>query len=156
MNTQCELHKKKYIETSVVEADTIKLELPASHKYLNVLGGCISEMLSRVECLHDGDSVIYNVQLAVHECCANIVDHAYGGTGQGRITVHAAFLIEPRLFIAEVYDTGISFDMSAAPVPDLEAGQVHGYGLFLMHQLLDDVIYTPGDGINKWTLIKRL
>ena len=64
--------------------DVICLELPGTAKYLNVLTACIGEMLGRVEGLVEADQTIYNIQLAVHEGCTNIVDHAYGAAG-GRI-----------------------------------------------------------------------
>ena len=138
------------------EADVIRLELPATHKYLNVLGACITEMLSRVDGLQAVSVVAYNVQLAVHETCTNIVEHAYGGAPDGRIAITLTLTSAPRLMVVDVHDTGRSFDPSSVPDPDLERGQIHGYGIFLVHSLMDDVAYeTQADG-NHWRLVKHL
>ena len=68
-------------------SDTIRLDFPATHKYLNVLGACIHELLARVEGLAEPVVVSYNIQLAVHEACTNIVDHAYAGMPAGRLNI---------------------------------------------------------------------
>ena len=41
-------------------------------------------------------------------------------------------------------------------MPDLDTGQVHGYGLFLVRSLIDDVTYAHSGGENRWELVKRL
>jgi serine/threonine-protein kinase RsbW len=136
--------------------DLIWLDLPATHKYLNVLGACINEMLSRVEGLAEPAVLSYSVQLAVHEACANIIDHAYEGREQDRFKVALSLEETPRRFVAELYDSGRSFDLSRVPQPTLEDPQIHGYGLFLIQQLLDEVTYQPQSGNNYWRLVKNL
>ena len=136
--------------------DDIQLDLPATHKYLNVLGACLREMLARVEGLPDVDAFAYNVQLAVHEVCTNVVDHAYADGTSGRIVVCMELVTTPRQLVVEVHDTGGSFDPSSIPLPNLDEGQVHGYGLFLIHQLMDQVTYDPRPDGNTWRLVKNL
>ena len=138
------------------QADVIRLDVPATHKYLNVLGACITEMLSRVDGLQEPAVVAYNIQLAVHETCTNIVDHAYGGAPDGRIVITLTLATGPRRLVVDLHDTGRSFDPSTVPEPDLERGQVHGYGIFLMHSLMDDVAYAAGADGNRWRLVKHL
>jgi len=64
---------------SIQPTEVIRLDLPASHKHVNILGACISELLVRVEHVDDREAIMYNMQLAAHEACANIIDHAYAG-----------------------------------------------------------------------------
>ena len=137
------------------DAQTIRLDVPASARYLGVVGACIGEMLARVEGLNDGEALTYNMQLAVQEICVNIVKHAYGDDG-GRIALTLTIAAPPLRLIVECHDGGRSFDPARIPLPDLEHGQVNGYGLFLVHHLMDTVTYDPCPGHNRWRLVKYL
>ena len=59
-------------------------------------------------------------------------------------------------FSAELADTGKPFDPSVVPEPDPTVLQEHGFGLFLIEQLMDKVEYDSRDGTNRWRLIKKL
>lgn len=87
----------------------VKLDLPASYRYLNVLGECIAAMLG-------GDSEIANaLQLATHETCTNIIDHAYAGDG-GRIEATLTLDRPHRTFLVETRDQGDrTFDLTLIP-----------------------------------------
>lgn len=135
--------------------DVIHLELPAEHKYLNVLGACIGAMLDRADNIPDVESLKYNMELAVHETCTNIVEHAYNGKN-GRINISLSIYKKPGRFIVELRDTGSPFDLTKIQEPDLEAPQIHGYGLFITRQLLDEVDYQSNVGANQWRLVKNL
>jgi serine/threonine-protein kinase RsbW len=136
--------------------DQICLELPASYKYLNVVGACISAILERVDGLEAPNVVAYNLQLAIHEACTNIIAHAYADCPVGRIKVSLSLSRNPQQLLIELQDTGCSFDIENVPDPNLEEGQVHGYGIFLMRKLLDEVVYHPQPGNNRWHLAKKL
>jgi serine/threonine-protein kinase RsbW len=140
----------------MTSTNTIELDLPATHKYLNVLGDCIAGMLARVDGLADYQTASYDVQLGVHEVCTNIVDHAYRDQPEGRINVSMTLTDDSSQFIVEVRDTGHSFDPALIPLPEFETEQVRGYGLFLIYNLLDSVNYCPSPGQNTWHLIKNL
>jgi serine/threonine-protein kinase RsbW len=140
----------------VSDLDTIRLDLPATHKYLNVLGACIAEVLTRMEGLVEPNAAVYNIQLAVHEACTNIVEHAYAGQSNGRIKVALQLAAQPRALIVDLYDSGSSFDIASAREPDLDNAQVHGYGLFLIRSLMDEMTYTAQPGQNHWHLVKHL
>jgi len=134
----------------------IGLDLPAEHRYLNVVGACLAAVLEREETLAERDIVTYNVQLAVQEGCTNIVDHAYEGQAPGRIAVKLTLADGPRRLIVDLYDTGQAFDPALAAAPDLDEPQVHGYGLFLMQALMDEVRYERLADRNHWRLTKHL
>ena len=133
----------------------IRLQLPANFKYLNVLGACVGAMLDRVEDLADREIVAYNVELALHETCTNIVAHAYAGRS-GRIDVELHLEEPPRRLVIDLKDNGLSFDLDATPPPNLDEAQVNGYGLFLVRELMDEVSYHPGTDENRWHLVKYL
>lgn len=136
-------------------ADTVQLDLPASHKYLNMIAPCIAEMLSRAEGVADPEGMVYGVQLAVQEVCTNIVDHAYRNEPDQRIAVAITLDEEHRRLVAEFRDTGQPFNPDSIREPDLEHGQVRGYGLFLIRQLVDNLAYTPLAEGNVWRIEKR-
>lgn len=138
------------------QPNVIQLELPATYTYLNVLGTCLSEVIARVDDLTDSSTIAYNIQLAVHEACTNIIDHAYGGPCGERIGIAMTVQPSPRQLIVELHDTGRSFDPDQVPQPTLDDVQVHGYGLFLMRELMDEVTYAPQPGNNRWRLVKYL
>ena len=136
--------------------DTIRVDLPAVYTYLHVAGACIKEVLGQVPDLSDPATLSQRVVLAVHEILVNIVDHAYRDQPGGRIAVSLSIADEPRRLLVELRDGGLAFDIDAVPEPDLDAPQVHGYGIFLARSLLDSVSYTSTPGGNRWLLVKGL
>ena len=51
----------------------INLDIPASHKHLNVLGASLGALFERTDFLTDREMLTYNMELALHETCTNIV-----------------------------------------------------------------------------------
>ncbi len=137
------------------ELEMLDLNLPATNKYLNVVAVCIDSMLEQdIQTIEMG-RVIYNIKLATHELCMNIVDHAYAGR-KGRIDIRFSCTNEPRQFIIDVHDTGDSFSMPEIHQPNEAEIQTSGYGLFLIHRLMDLVDYEPQPNQNHWRLMKQL
>jgi serine/threonine-protein kinase RsbW len=143
-------------EMMSADLDTIRLDLPASHKYLTVLAACIAEMLEHIDQVPDTTKLVYSVQLAVHEACTNIIDHAYSAQAPGRIEIALAMQNLPRRFVAVLKDTGLPFDPTTIPDPNLLEGQERGYGLFLMREILDEIKYEALPDGNRWQLTKNL
>jgi serine/threonine-protein kinase RsbW len=137
------------------DPDLIHLDLPATYKYLNLVGACIDSMLEQALGTAGMDQVIYNIKLATHEVCVNIVEHAYAGS-EGRLGVSLSLIMEPRQFVVDLVDTGMSFSMPEIHEPNQNEIQTSGYGLFLIHQLMDQVVYEPQSGNNHWHLMKKL
>lgn len=139
------------------QPELLRLDLPARYTYLHLVGDCISDMLRLVEGVRDFETLCYNVQLAAHEACTNIIGHAYGSRADGRIeiTLRIDFAATPFLTI-ELHDTGSPFEPDRYTAPSLDEAQVHGYGIFLIRHLMDSVTYTPSEGRNHWRLTKNL
>lgn len=139
-----------------MDQTVIRLDLPAEHKHLNVIGACLNAILERVDQVTDKDMLAYNLELALHETCTNIVEHAYSEQ-EGRIRVAMSVICNPqRQLVVDLHDTGSSFNPTEAEDPDLDGAQVHGYGLFLMRQLLDEVVYRSSEASNHWRLVKNI
>ena len=139
-----------------MHADSVQLDLPASHTYLHLLGSCIQGIIDRVEGVEDAEAVAYNVQLAAHEIGTNIVEHAYGGNGTGRIAIALTLDRAETLLTIELHDTGRAFDPAGVCEPVLGEPQIHGYGLFLARELMDTVEYEARPDGNYWRLTRRL
>ncbi len=133
----------------------VRVSIPANLNYLPIIGPCLNALLKDTTPPPQEDNLPYSLELAVYETCTNIVQHAYHDYA-GRIDLELSLEKQPQRLIIDLYDTGRSFNMSAVPQPNLEFPQEHGYGLFLVHQLMDDVSYQPESGKNHWRLIKYL
>ncbi|MBK8904181.1 MAG: ATP-binding protein [Anaerolineaceae bacterium] len=145
---------RKHHEPSNV-SDILRVEMPAAHAYLQMIGPSVSCLIKNARSLTRDDSLAYNIELAVHEVCTNIIEHAYGGL-PGRIEMVFTVLINPPQLVIELFDNGRSFEYTSIPLPNPEEPQVRGYGLFLVQELMDQVDYcTTVDG-NSWYLVKNL
>ena len=103
------------------------------------------------------EDAVYEVQLAVDEACANIIEHAYGGEGHGEIecTCH----VDPDKLTMVLSDHGRPFDPASVVEPDLscdiEDRQTRGLGLHLVRKLMDEVRFEFTESGNVLTLVKR-
>lgn len=87
------------------------------------------------------EAAAYQIELAVDEACTNIVEHAYGGKEKGDI--ECTCQVTDKGLKIVLRDTGIPFDPTAVPEPDLstplEDLDPGGAGLFLMRKMMDEV-----------------
>ncbi len=141
----------------VTLTQTIRLDLPASLKYLKLLGACLKEVLNHAQGLQDCKLVSNNVWLAAQEIGTNIVKHAYGSAvEEGRIEIVITLNTQNNCLTVLLFDTGLPFDEKYMERPPLEEGQIHGYGLFLAQSLMDSVVYQRQGNRNCWRLEKCL
>jgi len=91
---------------------------------------------------------VYEIELAVDEACANIIEHSYGAEGLGDIRCDC--LESPDSFTIILQDTGCCFNPEDVPEPDLvspvEKRHEGGLGLFFMRQGMDEVHFEPCEG----------
>jgi anti-sigma regulatory factor (Ser/Thr protein kinase) len=105
------------------------------------------------------DHTLYQIQLAVDEACANVVQHAYEGSESGDMEVTCS--LDEQGFSVCVRDWGQGFAPEHVPEPDpdapLEERTLGGLGLFLMKQVMDSVHYSRRPGLgNELVFTKRL
>src|SRR5690606_12980470 len=83
------------------------------------------------------------LQLAVDEACANTIEHAYGGRPDGRVDIQAT--LRRDALVVTIRHTGVPFDPQVhqrAALQDMrKERRAHGYGLHLMHRLVDEVAF---------------
>ncbi len=98
------------------------------------------------------------VQLAVDEACANAIEHAYGGRESGEVEI--ATRAEAGRFTVIIRHRGVPFDRSAYQPPDLQRAAAErwkgGFGVALMHRLVDEVEYRRRGRTSEVCLTKLL
>jgi serine/threonine-protein kinase RsbW len=78
--------------------------------------------------------VVNACELAVAEACANVVEHAYAGSGG---SLRVVLRIRSGRFAAAICDTGPPFDGAAHPVTHPHPTAPSGRGLALLGLLMD-------------------
>jgi len=136
------------------QSKTIRFQIPAQLEALVQLEGQVRALMSELPKTPENETEQYNFTLALHELCTNIVEHGYHGF-RGDIEVVLTLQFEPQMIQALIVDSGDPFDKTAVAAPNLEKTQEHGYGLFLIEQLVDDFKYTRLSASNQWQL-KRI
>lgn len=139
-----------------MSCESVRLTLDADFVSLKQLEPAVNSVLANLTTLAEPANTGYNVLLALHELCTNIVRHAYAGE-PGAIDVEMKIDGQiPQLSI-RVCDKGSNeFDMNRLSKPDLVEPSLGGMGLWLITQLMDVVEYRRTGDSNEWLLMKRL
>jgi serine/threonine-protein kinase RsbW len=132
-----------------------RLEIPAVVNSLPIVSDTFSAILGQIAEIPDREAMTYNVLLSVHEICTNMIEHAYENKG-GQIEIDIQLDEQSGVLAVDLFDEGRSFELADVPQPDLASAPIRGYGLFLVHELMDKVTYFPGQEKNHWQLIKRI
>ena len=96
---------------------------------------------------------ISKIELAAEEALVNIIHYAYP---ERPGDVEMICQVDRGRFIIEIIDSGIPFDVTAMPDPDVTAGiqerEPGGLGIFLMKKAMDEVRYRRENDRNILTL----
>jgi anti-sigma regulatory factor (Ser/Thr protein kinase) len=125
------------------EQVSMRFTLPVTHQYLNTVDACIVEMFARIANLPT-EELGYQMQLAVHEICANIVDHA-GASGEFEIAIDMN--AGDHTFTVETSDNGhCEYMPNDLKLPDVDKLPTRGRGLWLVRQTMSEVMYHSHQG----------
>lgn len=135
---------------------TRTITLPTDYEQLAELEPVVAEILAGAPTIEDVEIVQYNVVLALHELCVNIIKHAFAGQA-GEFEVQLALYDAPYRLEIDTYDSGTRpLDLGGVAEPNLDDPPINGLGIFLMRQLMDAVTYETGAKGNHWRLVKQL
>lgn len=97
----------------------------------------------------EADRLHSRLELAVHEVAMNILDHAGLPT---TATIRFSADVAEAFVSVTVTDSGKPFDPAGIRPPVPGVPQERGYGLLIVHKLVDDLDYRRVDDHNLWTL----
>jgi serine/threonine-protein kinase RsbW len=136
--------------------NTFTLDVPSSTENLALIREFVSRIAAQAGL---GEAEVGQLELAVDEACANVIEHAYGEDKAKQVMIRAVF-DEDTLRI-NVIDTGRGFipgDVEQADLKDLIAKRrTGGLGMRLIKRLMDEVHYDiePGKR-NELRMVKKL
>jgi len=97
---------------------------------------------------------IRKIELAAEEALVNIFRYAYP---ERPGDVEVSCKLDEGRFTLEIIDSGIPFDLTAIPDPDVTAGiqerETGGLGIFFIKKMMDEVRYRRENDQNILTLI---
>jgi serine/threonine-protein kinase RsbW len=133
----------------------LRLEFPSDSRYLAEIHNS-ARTLAETCRFPKLDSE--KIALAVEECVANAIEHAYGGRTDGSVEIEAA--VEDQLLRIDIVDRGGEFQDPGEPpggVTALAAAkQRGGLGLVLVRRIADSVDHLRDGDRNICRLTKRL
>ena len=99
----------------------------------------------------------YAVNLSIDEILTNTISYGYDDDEPHRIEI--GLRLEADSLVVVIRDDSAPFDLSATPDADIESSlddrEVGGLGLFLVHEMMDEVEYERVEGRNVVTLTKH-
>jgi anti-sigma regulatory factor (Ser/Thr protein kinase) len=99
------------------------------------------------------DESLADLELAMTEALANVIEHGHRGKAEVPIDVEVA--VQADRFEVSILDRGPSFVASDVPARDLDDVSEGGYGLPLIGLVMDEVRSAPrAGGGNSLTLVK--
>jgi len=133
--------------------DRFELEIEGKLENLARIGEFIINALREFSL---AERKIFDVQLAVDEACANIIEYGYADTEEvGMIEIICCKKGED--IVVVITDAGIPFDPTSVQPPDLNANleerQIGGLGIYFMKRLMDEIKYEFRDGKNVLTMV---
>jgi serine/threonine-protein kinase RsbW len=136
--------------------NTFTLDVPSTTQNLAL----IREFVNRVGAQAGlSETEVGQLELAVDEACANVIEHAYGDDKTKQVMVRAIF--DEDTLRVHVIDTGKGFDPTQVPEQELKdliaKRRTGGLGMRLIKTLMDEVHYDiePGKK-NELRMVKKL
>ena len=133
-----------------------RLEVPSSTENLAMIRDFVKRIGHQTGM---DDQEIFNLELAVDEACANVIEHAYGHDISKEVIIRA--ICDDQTLRVSVIDMGRGFDPTVVTPASLESlvseRKSGGLGIRLIKALMDEVSYeiSPGQK-NELHMVKRL
>ncbi len=99
------------------------------------------------------EECVFAVELALAEALANIVRHSFREDPNQLVPV--SLTIDDEMVRITIRDRGEPFDQNAYRSPELDQPRESGYGVYLIEEVMDEVIRERGCGETIITLVKR-
>lgn len=138
----------------VKSPNTQHLSIPASTAYLATVRDFVGTHAAN---FGFQASDIDAIRLAVDEACTNVIKHAYEYDDSRQVMVYVG--TKNAQFWVSIIDRGRTFDYEMYIEPDIKERiklkKRGGVGVYLIRQLMDEVMYSHSDGVNEIRMIKH-
>lgn len=130
-----------------------KLTIPSSTRHLEEVRHFVESHAVEADFTTEA---VQQLKIAVDEACTNVIEHAYGGDANQAIDI--AVIIQNDRFTIRIRDEGRAFDPSAYHEPNIfefaKRRRAGGFGVHIMHRLMDHVEYRQRGKVNECCLTK--
>ena len=138
-----------------VRPQEIQLSIESSLHNLSLLSIAVRAL---AESLSLSQVDAYQVELCVVEAATQAITQAYDRRSGNPVEV--VFAVYPEKLVLMVCDEGKEMEKGAAPSLDFEVNDLQqlpeeGMGMFLIHNIMNEVLYTSRRGKNILTMIKH-
>ncbi|MDD5680722.1 MAG: ATP-binding protein [Candidatus Omnitrophica bacterium] len=125
-----------------------RIEIPSDVGYIKKVS---YELLEHLKRYGVDKSVQFDVRLAVEEAVRNAIEH--GNHYNKELPVVIRYIVDSKKITVEIEDKGEGFHLKNIPDPSEGDNLLHegGRGVFLMHKLMDKVVYNEKGNIVKIT-----
>ena len=139
------------------DSDDIHVDIvvPNKKRYLSLIGNIAEEVARALDrYAGDRDALAYHLNLVLTEAMANAIEHS--SPVDTDHTVRVCIFIEEDDLCIRVYDHGQGFNIDLIPTPEPDDLSERGRGIFLIHTLMDVVVYRQTEAGNMLEMHKRL
>ncbi|MFH1195299.1 MAG: ATP-binding protein [bacterium] len=133
-------------------------EFYISSEYQNVAGVClgIKDFLKKKNLT---DDLCARIEICLNEALNNVIKHAYRERPGNDIHIHAVH--QPDLIEIEIRDNGLPRVTFKKPALDFDPSDIQnlpesGMGLFIISQIMDEIVYSNENGVNVFRMKKKL
>ena len=140
----------------------VTIHIPSRYGYLRVLRQSVLDTCVRAG-LSEFDAA--QLEMAVDEACANIIEHSYGGEtppeadGQNA-GIHINLIQKQDRVMVEIYDHGQGFDFEdykfMNPEDYLDGEHDRGLGMYIIHRFVDQLSYERGTPSGNYLRLTKL
>ncbi len=140
------------MENCGIELD---IKVPNQTRYLSLIGRIGEDIAKEIDRYSgDRETLAYQINLVLTEAMTNAIK--YGNPDNREETVHILINISDNKLFIRIYDYGQGFDINEIPLPDFDALEDRGRGIFLIKTLMDSVEYRKQSDGNILEMIKQL
>lgn len=133
-----------------VPHDQITLSMPSNPHYLYAIRAFFRSLFNN---LKFDKQEVNGVVLAIHEACANVIEHCYHGDYQQRIDFTVQ--ITPQHIVVNIQDYGGRQDVTRFKPRTLEQVRPGGLGTHFIQSVMDDVTYHSSETGTVLRMTKR-
>jgi serine/threonine-protein kinase RsbW len=130
--------------------DMIRMKIPSDPRYVSAIRAFVEDLAKK----SGFDKVkIEDLKLAINEALANIIEHAYGGQRNKVIFIY--IIVTFKYIEIILKDFGKKVDLSEIKSRDLGEVRDGGLGVFLIKNMVDELVYASQKVGTELRLIKN-